>query len=235
MADDLDDVPALDGAEDPRDVLTALDSMLAYLKDKVAMPAEEFYALSDEAKQRAFTVSGVADLDMVSDVWTAIERAVESGETLEDFRARVSDGLTEAWGGEKPWRVELIFRNGVQSAYSAGRQTENAAVAETHPYIHFAVVDDLDTSEICQELIGVVVRADSDFAATHHVPLHHGCRTDEIAITEDEAREYGVVEDHEAPDVEADDGFGGALEQWVPDLSSRPPELAAIYEQKLLG
>lgn len=55
-----------------------------------------------------------------------------------------------------------------------------------------------------------------------------------MAITADEADELGVVEDHEAPDVEADDGFGGAMTQWVPDLSSRPPEMASIYELKLL-
>src|SRR4051812_22605507 len=166
--------------------------MLDYLKDKVAMPAEEFYALVAEAQQRAFTVSGVADLDMVSDVWTAIEKAVEDGETLQDFRARVEEGLTDAWGGEEPWRGETIFRTNVQSAYGAGRQAQNDQVRETHPFIRYDVVDDERTSEICQELIDVVVPADSDFAATHHAPLHHGCRTDEVAVTEDEAEELGV-------------------------------------------
>lgn len=232
--DDLDEVPDLDEADDPPSLLTALDAMLDFLREKVVMPAEEFYQLEASSRARAFTVSGVADLDLVTDVWEAIDQAVVNGETLEDFRDRVGDQLEEAWGGENPWRLETIFRTNMQTAYSAGRQVQNKQVRETHPYIRYDVVEDDRTSDICDALVGVVVRADSEFAATHHTPLHHGCRTDEVAITAEEAHELGITDDDDAPEVEPDEGFGASLEDWEPDLSSRPADLANIYETKVL-
>lgn len=231
---DLNGLPDLDDADDPKSLLTALDAMLDFLREKVVMPAAEFYQLEAEARARAFTVSGVADLDLVTDVWEAIDQAVRDGETLEDFRERVGTKLEDAWGGENPWRLETIFRTNVQTAYSAGRQVQNAAVRSTHPYIRYDVVDDGRTSDICTPLIDVVVKADSDFAAKHHSPLHFNCRTDEVAITEDEAHELGVTGDEDLPEVTPDEGFGAPLEDWEPDLSTRPAELASIYELKVL-
>lgn len=230
MADEFDDLP---GVDDPEEFLTAVDAMLQHLQERAVVTPEEYAALEGEVRQRAFTVAGVADLDIVTDVWEAIDAAVQNGETLEDFRERVGQKLADAWGGEEPTHLETVFRTNIQTAYSAGRQVQNERVRETHPYIRYDVVDDENTSDICEALIGVVVPADSEFAATHHVPLHHKCRTDEVAITEDEARELGVDTDEDLQDApDADDGFGEPLAGFEPDLSTRPAELVHIYEMK---
>lgn len=228
MADEFDELP---GVDDPDQFHTGVDAMLEFLKNKVAMPAEDFYALEDEARARAFTVSGVTDLDLLSDVWEAIESAAKNGETLEDFRERIGERLEAEWGGDDPTTLDNIFRTNLQTAYSAGRQVENAGVRDTHPYLAYGVVEDSRTSDICLQLIGLVVAQDSDFAASHHPPLHFSCRTDEVAITEAEARERGI--DEELPDVEADDGFGDPLLPLDIDISTRPPELASLYEMKV--
>lgn len=232
MADEFDDLP---GVDDPEDFLSAVDAMLDYLQGKVMMPAEDFYALQDAAKLRAFTVSGVTDLDLMSDVWNAIDSAVREGDSLEEFRERVAEKLESEWGGENPSRLDTIFRTNVQTAYSAGRFHENnsPAVRETHPYSRYDVVDDSRTSDICEDLIGTVLPSDHPFVLSHQPPLHHNCRTDVVAITEAEARDLGV--DEEAPDVQADDGFGDPFAEFTPDLSTRPPELASIFELKVLA
>jgi SPP1 gp7 family putative phage head morphogenesis protein len=228
-----DDFEGLPGVDDPDEFHTALDAMLQFLKEKVGVPADQFYALEAQARQRAFAVSGVADLDIVSDVWEAIESAVKNGETLEDFRERVAEKLESEWGGENPGRIETIFRTNVQTAYSAGRQVQNSQAKDTHPYLGYSVVDDDRTSSICRPLLKVVVPQDSSFAASHHPPLHFNCRTDEVALTEAEARERGGA-DEDLPDVQADDGFGDPFAEFEPDLSSKPPELANLYELKVL-
>jgi SPP1 gp7 family putative phage head morphogenesis protein len=227
--DEFDDAPPLDD----EDFLTSVDAMLQHLKELIPMPAEEFARLEEIAHQRAFTVANVADLDLVSDVWEAIDAAVRNGETLEDFRERVGQKLADAWGGEDPSHLETIFRTNVHSAYSAGRAYQNSRVKDTHPYLHYSVVDDDRTSEICEDLIGVTLPQDDPFIATHQPPLHYRCRTDVVAVTEEEAREYGI--DEVAPDVEPDEGFGGdPLGEFEPDLSTRPAEVASIYELKLI-
>jgi hypothetical protein len=136
--DEFDDAPPLDD----EDFLTSVDAMLQHLQELIPMPAEEFARLEEIAHQRAFTVANVADLDLVSDVWEAIDAAVRNGETLEDFRERVGQKLADAWGGEDPSHLETIFRTNVHSAYSAGRAYQNSRVKDTHPYLHFSVVDD---------------------------------------------------------------------------------------------
>lgn len=228
MPDDLDEVPGIDN---PDEFHTAADAVLQYLKDKLLMLPEDFDQLSDEARRRAFTVAGVADLDIMADVLEAVDSAVRNGETMEDFRARVGEKLESAWGEDDPSRVETIFRTEVQGAYSAGRQYQNEQVRETHPFIRYDVVDDDRTSDICESLIGVVLPADE---ATLFPPLHPNCRTDMVAITEDEARDAGVdVQDD--VEVEAADGFGAGWDpDWEPDVTSRPPDLASIYELKVL-
>jgi hypothetical protein len=215
---------------DPGD-WTSVDAMLDFLRQKVAMPVEEFAALKEAAQRRAFTVAGVADLDIVSDVWEAIERAVRDGETLEDFRVHVGEKLASAWGGENPARLETIFRTNVHGAYSAGRQYLNQQVRDTHPYERYSVVDDDRTSDICEELIDVVV-----LSGTGPVPpLHMQCRTDKIACTEAEAKELSA-ELADGDDFEAAEGFGGdPMENYEPDLSTRPPEMASIFELKRDG
>lgn len=232
MGDELDDAPDIDP---DGDFPTSVEAMVAYLKAKVAMPAEEFYGLEEEARARAFTVSGVTELDLISDVWEAIESAVKNGETLEDFRVRIGEKLASEWGGENPSHLETVFRTNVQSAYSAGRfaQNNSPAVRQSHPYSRYDVLDDDRTSEICEKLIGTILPSDSPFVLRHQPPLHQRCRTDVVVITEDEARELGIDED--PPDVQADEGFGDPLADFDPDLTTRPPELVAIYEAKQAG
>lgn len=230
MPDEFDDAPELGPGEE---FLTSVNAMLDYLKDKVAIPAEDFYALEGDARIRAFTVSGIADLDMMGDVWEAIESAVKNGETLADFRERVGELLEDAWGGKRPYQLETIFRTNIQTAYSAGRfqQNNHPAVKQTHPYSRYDVVDDDRTSDVCEPLIGTVLPSDDPFVLTHQPPLHFNCRTDVVAVTEEEARDIGV--DEEPPDIEIEEGFGNPFKDWKPDLTTRPAELANIFERKI--
>lgn len=229
-AEEFDDAPDVDADDFPK----TADELTKHLRKVLSMPADEFYALEAQARGRAFTVSGVADLDLVTDVWRSIEQAVSHGETLEDFRARVASDLEEAWGGEIPGRIETIFRTNVQSAYAAGRYHQNnrPEVRATHPFCRFTAVMDSRTSDICEALDGTVLPSDDDFWATHQPPLHFNCRSDVSAITVEEAKEAGI--DDVPPTTEPDDGFGVPIIDWKPDLSTRPVELVTLYELKLL-
>lgn len=210
----------------------AVEQMLEWFRTKVPLSDTEFYMLSDKARSRAFTVSKVAELDLVADVWRAIDSAITTGETLADFRARVGADLESAWGGSDPARLETIFRTNVQNAYSVGRYIQNnkPEVKATHPYSRFSAVLDDRTTDICEDCDGTVLPTDDPWWADHQPPLHFNCRSDVSAITEDEAREYGV--DDAPPAVEVDECFGDPFADFDPALYDRPPDLASIYELK---
>jgi len=200
---------------------------------RVPVSDTEFAQLEAEAQRRAFTVAGVAQAQLVADVWRALDSAIASGSTFQDFKREVGAKLTDAWGGERPWRLETIFRTNVQTAYGAGRARMQAepAIRKRRPYLKYSSVLDARTSPICKPLGGTVLPVDHPFWASHQPPLHFGCRSTTIALTTEQAQAAGVAE--EAPEVEPQEGFGRTAEDLQPDLSNFPEPLRRLLEERL--
>jgi SPP1 gp7 family putative phage head morphogenesis protein len=201
---------------------------LKHFRALVPVTDAEFEQLDEDAQELAFTVGDVAQLDMVTDVWRALDDALENGSTFSDFKDDVEDMLTSAWGDEDSYRVETIFRTNLQTAYSYGRYKEQVASADTHPIWEFQAIEDSRTSDICADCDGHVGRADDDWFTEHQPPLHYSCRSTIVAHTEDEGPDVSESE----PDADADPGFGSAPNlDWEPDLDQYPDQLAAIYNR----
>jgi hypothetical protein len=194
------------------------------------MTRDEWDALTDDAERFAFTVSGVAQADLVTDVWEAIDAAVENGEDLDDFRGRVGDKLEEAWGGEDPPRLEMIFRTGVNQAYNDGREAvfSDPAVKEARPYWRFELIDDGALCDDCAECEDVILPADDPWWDDHRPILHPNCRCSFSALTPQEAADEGadVDEDDLPEDVDVADGFGSDRDDdYDPDTEGYPSEI----------
>jgi hypothetical protein len=209
-----------------------------WFRQRTPIPAPDFEKLTADAKRRAFKVAGVAQLDLVADAWRALEKAIATGSSLQDFKKEARASLEAAWAssGEGPAapgpRMDVIFRNNVQSAYSAGRyaqQTKPDALAR-RPFWAFDSIADWRRSKICAACQGVVLRADHPWWSTHYPPLHHQCRSSVRAYTEEEARAAGITT--EPTEVAAQEGWGEPLKEWEPDLSDVPKPLASVYRRK---
>lgn len=210
---------------------------LRWLENKIPFTREERDALDERVRHRAFFVSNVAQLKLISEVHKAATKAVREGTTLDDFKREVAGRLTREWGGPKPAVVETIFRNGVQSAYNAGRleQFNDPVVKRLRPYRAWAVVLDGRTTEfICKPLTDVVVPADSTFASSRVPPLHHRCRTGILALSREDAGERLRSPEH-YPDAPVGEGFGGdphAPVEKLVDLAGEPASLRRIFAHK---
>jgi SPP1 gp7 family putative phage head morphogenesis protein len=210
------------------------DTAVAWFRERVPLTSDEWAALTAEARARAFTVAGVAQLDVVTDAWRALDEAIAEGTTFADFRATMGEKLAAAWGGNSPARLETIFRTNVQQAYNAGRydQQTDPVVLEARPFWRYSAVLDSRTSKICGPLHGTTLPADNPFWATHQPPLHFNCRSTIVSLTEEQAQSHGIAE--QAPDVEPQEGFGApGMPPYEPDLSDRPAALASAYEAKI--
>lgn len=84
------------------------EEAIAAIRRRVPMTEDVFDLLEADEQEFAFTVANVAQLDMVVDVYEAVERAVADGRTLQDFKADVGDALERAWGEEDPARIECL-------------------------------------------------------------------------------------------------------------------------------
>lgn len=145
----------------------------------VVLPDEFYAALEEHARGGSFTVSGLAGLDQIQAALDSLNQALESGETFEQWQARVGPLL----GGLPDGRTETIFRNFMQQAYNAGRWKQFEQNKTALPYLMFSAVMDDRTTTVCRARNGIIRPVDDAFWATNSPQLHHRCRSVLIALS----------------------------------------------------
>lgn len=163
------------------------DEAIAWFRKRVKVTRSEWDAMTAAARYRAFVVSNVAQLDLVHDVWKALDAAIEKGTTLDDFRRDVAAKLRKAWAGDvddPAWRLETIFRTNVQNAYSAGRyrQATDPDVLDDRPIWMFDAILDGRVTEVCAACDGTRLPASHEFWKTHNPPLHFNAATADTPV-----------------------------------------------------
>lgn len=211
------------------------DEAVDWFDDRFPLTEALKERLGEFAGPRAWTVAGVAQLDIILDVFVSLQRAIEAGTTLADWKREVRDKLERSWGRKDSARLETIFRTNVQTAYNRGRwlQMKDPAVAEARPFWMYDAILDGRTTTICSARNKTVLPQDDSWWDSNVPPLHHRCRSSLRALTREQAKRRGISPS--PPDAEEpDEGFGTAPEEdeWRPDPSKYPPELWAIFEQK---
>jgi SPP1 gp7 family putative phage head morphogenesis protein len=215
------DAGAADTVAPPAPTAVDFDEAIGWFRDRVPMTRADWDQMGATARRKAFTVAGVAQLDLVAETHKAIDRAVANGTTLEDFKKEIGGKLESAWGGtvaDPGNRLETIFRNGTQTAYNSGRylQATSEPVLRRRPYWRFVSILDARTSDICRPLDGKVVAASDPWWRSHLAPLHHRCRSTFETLTEAQAKRAGI--DADPPKVKAQEGFGhDPTVEWAPD------------------
>lgn len=150
---------------------------LAFWRAKVPLGEAEFQALSDQARQRAFAVSGLARRDQVELVHAALSEALEQGLPLAAFKKQIAPLLEQkGWTGQKAWRVENIYRTNMQTAYQAGRYAQLQATVRSRPFWRYVAVKDSRTRPAHLALHGKVFPHDHEFWRTWYPPNGFMCR-----------------------------------------------------------
>lgn len=216
----------------PRPDPLAPEEGIEWFRERVSIKKKDWVKLEQRMQEKAFTIAGVAQLDLIAKVHEQLVAAQKRGDSFEAFKKKVKDELYKAWGEERPWHVETIFRNANQRAYQAGRRAQllEPDVLRYRPYLKAEPILDARTTEVCRRLEGVVLLASHPFWRTHWPPLHHNCRTSIRSLTLADAKEEGISK--RAPRVKADAGFGGVDPlEWKPDLKAYPPVLVKVYRR----
>ena len=180
------------------------------MKKKEVLPAAEYYKLSDKARFRAFTVSRLADGDMVERVKGLLAQNLEDGSGLKGFLEKTDTeimnglGLGGNGGG---WYWENVYRTNVQTAYNTGRALGFEAVKPVA--LELVGIGDMRQTDICRSLTQPPVRRlyTDPFWKTHWPPFHFGCRTTVRAIYDPGELEAKPVT-AELPEEKPARGFG---------------------------
>jgi len=172
-----------------------------YWKSKAPVSAKELQAMDAAARSRAFAVSGLARMDQIGAVQAAIGKAIEDGETLRDFKARIGDVIKDqGWTGQKAWRVENIFRTNIQSAYMTGRYQQMQRAAKARPYWRYSAVMDRRTRPGHRALHGMVYPHDHPFWDQFYPPNGFMCRCTVTTFSARQVKARGLTVQTEIPD-----------------------------------
>jgi SPP1 gp7 family putative phage head morphogenesis protein len=214
------------------------EQAIAAHRARVPMKKSEWRGLNADERERAFTVANVARVSVIADVWRALDSAIAEGKPFDDFKAEVSAKLADEWGAPNAPRVETIFRTNIMESYGAGRASiyTAPAVKRARPYLRFDAIKDDRVDDDCEEADGTVLPQDDPFWENATPPLHFNCRCVLTPLSKEDTDDEGGV-DEEAPDVEADEGFGRAPSEkgrdWEPEIKDFPAPLADVLSDKL--
>lgn len=215
--------------------MARFEEALEYWRSLRVVTETQLEAMEKRARVRTWTLAGVAQLNILRDVFAALDQAIEKGQTLEEFKERIGPVLSQK-------RAELAFRNGVQKAYNAGRweQIKDPEVRRVRPYLMFDAILDSRTSPICTTRNRTIKPADDAYWVTNNPPLHHRCRSSLRSLTEAQAKRHGGITDdtHEQPEVSPGFGLAPDVElPWQPNPGGYPVGLWEewIAKERLWG
>lgn len=201
-----------------------------YWKNKVPITRKEFDALEDDVKSIAFTVAGYTSLQILDDIHSALQKAIDEGLTLEDFR-KDANSLLERRGykGMTPFQADNVFRTNIQTAFNVGRykQMVDPETLTERPYWEYSSVNDDATRPTHRALHGKVYLADHPFWKTWYPPNGFRCRCMVRNRTKAEIEARGKKVSEDIPEMVTLPG-GISAQQLIPDLgfSKNPAEQA---------
>ncbi|MBO7410716.1 MAG: minor capsid protein [Ottowia sp.] len=169
---------------------------LARRKERITSHSHEVW---NEEHARAFTIAGLARLDILQEIRAGLERTVSGDlsrtEWESDVRALLKDaGLWTDKEGKRrskadagkfaPSRLRLIFDTNTASAYAAGRWTRLWERRETHPYLMYLTKQDERVRITHRRWHGLVLPIDHPFWQTHFPPNGFRCRCAVLGVTQ---------------------------------------------------
>lgn len=182
---------------------------------KTSFVWQDVYA---DQHSNAFTVAKMMDLDLLSEVFEAVNSAILNGDSFAMFSERLIPLLQDAgWWGKKDLvdpvtgniiegaqlgsarRLETIFRTNLQSSYAAGQWQQMQEQAEDAPYLMYEAIDDFRTRPEHAAWDNKVLPINSKWWHTHYPPNGWNCRCTTIQLDADDLESFGLKVEPHAP------------------------------------
>lgn len=185
------------------------EAAVAYIKGKAVADPANFGKLPDQLKQRAFTVAGIEQMDMLRKLRDTIAK-LPAGANWDEVKKDLAADLSTYTGVDakaaKAKAEHLLRVQGFQ-AYAVARHQQQMATAKSFPYWKYETVGDSRVRPGHAALDGKVLRADDPWWNTHYPPWDWGCRCIVIALDEEDAQEIGISEHNDMPTPERSGTF----------------------------
>lgn len=171
-----------------------------FWRNKIKLGPAEFAKLSDEAKIRAFGISGIAKGAELTTVFNSLQAAIDKGISFSEFKKDCAEIFARrGWTGKREWRVQNIFRTNIQTAYNSGRYKAQKENADVFPYLQYNAVNDRRTRPTHAAMNGKIFPLDHPFWDTWYPPNGYRCRCSTLSLTEGQIKRMGLKVETEDP------------------------------------
>lgn len=197
----------------------APEAALKFFRGKGLKTSFAWQDMWQEEHDAAFTVAKMADVDLLRDVRSAVDKAIAEGTTLQQFKDEIKPRMVDAgWWGKaamvdpgddevklvqlgSPRRLRTIFRVNMQASYAAGAWEQIQETKAEAPYLMYDAVDDARVRPQHRAWDGTVLPVDDPWWRTHRPPNGWNCRCGTIQLNADQVKSMGLTVADRAPAV----------------------------------
>lgn len=169
---------------------------IAFFIGKKIMTRKAFGRLRAEAKQRAFTIAGLALRSMLQTAHDELAKTIREGLDLRGFAKGLAARFDSAgWTRLKPSHVEVVYRNATMGAYASGRdaQMSQPEILAARPYWQVLGVDDDRTRPAHARAHKKVLLASDSFWKRAPLPWGHNCRDRKVSRSARDLKRLGLT------------------------------------------
>lgn len=113
---------------------------ILFMAAKLALNTTGWTDVYAQEHDWAFMVAGANRDDVLLRFQEAIQRAIEEGRTLEQFREDFDQIVADTgwdYNGGRNWRSRVIYETNMRQSYNAGRYEQQMKLAKAMPYIRY--------------------------------------------------------------------------------------------------
>lgn len=172
-----------------------------FFRRKLNLPTDGWTDIYTREHDWAFVVAGANRDAIVADFRAAVEKAIEGGTTLEEFRKDFDRIVaTHGWdyNGGRNWRSRVIYETNLATSYAAGRWQQLQA-APYWQYEHQDWVQNPRPLHVSWD--GLVLERDNPFWQTHFPPNGWGCHCKVRGLWPRDLQRLGKAGPDQAPEV----------------------------------
>ncbi|MCX8581443.1 hypothetical protein J3U18_07040 [Gilliamella sp. B3482] len=151
---------------------------IEFFRRKANVPTNSYADIYNNEHDYAFVVAGANRNALLNDFRTAIDKAINQGSTLEEFRKDFSEIVEKhgwSYNGGFNWRTRIIYETNLNSSYQAGRyQQLRDAKFPYMEYLHSDYVE--HPRELHQSWDHLVLDFNDPWWNTHFPPNGYGCQ-----------------------------------------------------------
>lgn len=211
-----------------------------YFKQKINLSTKRWNDLKGAMHTRAFTIAGAMRADILLDFRNAVDKAIEKGESLQDFRNRFYQ-IASKWRESDPsfdekmkkpkygaWRSKVIYQTNMLTAAAAAQERQAREMPEVFTHAKYICMMMPTSREQHKAWNGTVLPVNDPWWEKHSPPNGFGCLCEKEFISKYEMK-AGLEKETKAPTPANDTTNIG--ENWDYSIGDADAENQRLKEQ----